>query len=158
MDGEAIPAAHTCAGGGGQNNWGEAPPLAWSGVPEGTMSFAFFMIDDTLTTKQPPDQNGYHSGAWNIPTTITELPQGFTPTDLDGATAINGAYLGPCPNLISQGNTDTYKLHVLALPMASYAITGSGTAGVKAAWEMLKDVALGDAVLTGTSDAVSGQP
>lgn len=156
-DGEEIPSAHTCGGGGGQMNWGEAPPLAWTGVPAGTMSFAFFMIDDTLTTKPQPDVNGYHSAAWNIPTTITELPQGFGPSDLGGATAINGAYLGPCPNLITQGNTDTYKLHVLALPMASYTISGSGTQGVKTAWEMLKDVALGDAVLSGTSDAVQGQ-
>jgi phosphatidylethanolamine-binding protein (PEBP) family uncharacterized protein len=157
-DGEEIPSDHTCAGGGGQMNWGEGPPLVWTGVPEGTMSFAFFMIDDTLTTKQPPDQNGYHSAAWNIPTTITELPQGFGPSDLGGATAINGAYLGPCPNLITQGNTDIYKLHVLALPMASYTINGSGTAGVRMAWETLSAVALGDAVLSGTSDAVQGQP
>lgn len=153
-DGEEIPAAHTCEGGGGQNNWGAAPDLKWENAPEGTMSFAFFMIDETLTTKEPPDVNGNHSGAWNIPTTVTELPLGWGTADLDGATAINGGYLGPCPNLVTQGNTDTYNLIVLALPMASYTITASGTAGVRDAYAQLKEEALAEAILSGTSDAV----
>ena len=117
------------------------------------MSFAFFMIDETLTTKTPPDVNGNHSGAWNIPTTITELPEGFTPADLSGATAINGAYLGPCPNLVTQGNTDTYNLILLALPEASYTINGTGTEVVRDAYATLKAEALGEAILSGTSDA-----
>ncbi len=154
-DGEEIPAAHTCEGGGGQMNWGQAPSLKWENPPEGTMSYAFFMIDETLTTKQPPDVNGNHSAAWNIPTTITELPLGWTPTaDLPGAMAINGGYLGPCPNLITQGNTDKYNLILLALPEASYTVTGNGTAGVRDAYAMLKAEALGEAILSGTSGAV----
>lgn len=153
-DGEEIPAAHTCEGGGGQNNWGAAPSLKWENPPEGTLSYAFFMIDETLTTKQPPDVNGNHSGAWNIPTTITELPLGWGTSALGGATAINGGYLGPCPNLVTQGNTDTYNLIILALPMASYTLSGTGTMGVRDAYATLSAVALDEAVLSGTSDAV----
>lgn len=153
-DGESIPPAHTCEGGGGQMNWGAAPALKWENPPEGTMSYAFFMIDETLTTKQPPDVNGNHSGAWNIPTTITELPDGWTvAANLTGATAINGGYLGPCPNLVTNGNTDKYNLIVLALPEATYSITASGTAGVRDTYAQLKAEALAEAVLSGTSNA-----
>lgn len=154
-DGEEIPAAHTCEGGGGQMNWGQAPSLKWENPPEGTMSYAFFMIDETLTTKQPPDVNGNHSGVWNIPTSITELPLGWTiAANLSGATGINGGYLGPCPNLITQGNTDKYNLILLALPEASYTVSGNGTSGVRDAYAMLKAEALAEAILSGTSAAV----
>lgn len=136
-------------------NWGQAPSLKWENPPEGTMSYAFFMIDETLTTKQPPDVNGNHSAVWNIPTTVSELPMGWTiAANLSGATGINGGYLGPCPNLITQGNTDKYNLILLALPEASYTVTGNGTAGVRDAYAMLKAEALGEAILSGTSDAV----
>lgn len=127
-------------------NWGVAPSLSWENPPEGTMSYAFFMIDWTLTMGENPSVNGYHSGAWNIPTTITELELGWGMADLPGAKIINGGYLGPCP----PSGTDTYHLIILALPMASYTINGSGTMGVKTAYDMLKGVALGTAEITGT--------
>jgi phosphatidylethanolamine-binding protein (PEBP) family uncharacterized protein len=146
-DGEPIPAAHTCDGGGGQGGWGISPSLKWENPPEGTMSYAFFMIDWTLTMGASSDVNGYHSAAWNIPTTITELDLSWTAAaDLPGATAINGGYFGPCP----PSGTDTYHLIIMALPMASYTLNGAGTQGVKAAYDMLKDVALDTAEVTGT--------
>jgi phosphatidylethanolamine-binding protein (PEBP) family uncharacterized protein len=145
-DGMPIPEAHTCDGGGGQMNWGVAPSFKWENPPEGTMSYAFFMIDWTLTMKNPPDVLGYHSAAWNIPTTVTELDLGWGMADLPGAKIINGGYLGPCP----PSGTDTYHMIVLALPMASYTISGSASQGVKTAWDMLKGVALATAEIKGT--------
>jgi len=128
-------------------NWGVAPSFKWSNPPAGTMSYAFFMIDWTLTMATSPDVNGYHSAAWNIPTTTTQVAKGWTLTDLGtGVKGINGGYLGPCP----PNGPDTYHMIILALPMASYTINGAGTAGVKSAYEMLKGVALASAELTGT--------
>lgn len=147
MDGMTIPEAHTCDGKGGTMDWGVAPSFKWENPPAGTMSYAFFMIDWTLTMKATPDVNGYHSAAWNIPTTITSLNKGWGLTDL-GASAkgINGGYLGPCP----PNGPDTYHMIVMALPMASYTISATGTAGVRSTYDMLKGVALGTAELTGT--------
>jgi phosphatidylethanolamine-binding protein (PEBP) family uncharacterized protein len=148
VNGMKIPEAHTCDGKGGQMDWGVAPSFKWSNPPAGTMSYAFFMIDWTLTMKAMPDQNGYHSGAWNIPTTITELPKGWGATNVTGAKVINGGYLGPCPPM----GTDTYHMIIMALPMASYTAlnSASGTGGVKTAYDTLKAVALATAEVTGT--------
>jgi len=147
VDGMTIPEAHTCDGKGGFMDWGVAPSFKWSNPPAGTMSYAFFMIDWTLTMGASPSVNGYHSGAWNIPTTLTQLSKGWAAADLGtSAKSINGGYLGPCP----PSGTDTYHMIIMALPMASYTITGSGTAGVKTAYDMLKGVALASAELTGT--------
>lgn len=146
-DGAPIDPKHTCDGGGGQMNWGVAPQLTWTNPPEGTMSYAFFMIDWTLTMGASPSDLGYHSMAWNIPTTITELPSAWTASsDLPGAMAINGGYLGPCP----PSGVDTYHLIVMAMPEASYTVTGSGTTGVKNGYNMMKEVALAVAEVTGT--------
>jgi phosphatidylethanolamine-binding protein (PEBP) family uncharacterized protein len=144
--GVAIPEAHTCDGKGGQMDWGVAPSFKWTSPPAGTMSYAFFMIDWTLTMGASPSVNGYHSAAWNIPTTITELPKGWGATNVGTGKVINGGYLGPCPPT----GTDTYHMIIMALPMASYTISGTGTAGVKSAYEMLKPLALATAELTGT--------
>ena len=142
-----IPEAHTCDGKGGFMDWGVAPSFKWSNPPAGTMSYAFFMIDWTLTMAASPSVNGYHSGAWNIPTTTTQVAKGWALADLGtGVKGINGGYLGPCP----PSGTDTYHMIIMALPMASYNITATGTAGVKSAYDMLKGVALASAELTGT--------
>lgn len=154
-DGAPIDPKHTCAGGGGQLNWGVAPQLTWTNPPEGTMSYAFFMIDWTLTMNGGTDVNGYHSGAWNIPSSIMELDSEWTAAaDLPGAKSINGGYLGPCPNQGAvSGKTDTYHMIVMALPDASYTLNGSGTSGVKTAYDTLKAEAIEIVEITGTSNA-----
>ena len=119
------------------------------------MSYAFFVIDMTLTGKEPPDVNGNHSAAWNIPTTITSLEEGWGLADLDGAEGINGGYLGPCPNLVTQGNTDTYHLILLAMPEASYDLNYTMPAGVRDAYAELSAKALEEVFIEGTSDAVN---
>src|SRR5690606_26200655 len=61
-EGEDFPEAHTCSMPGmGPYMFGAPISLTWSGVPEGTQSFALVMLDVTLTEQTPPDQNGYHS-------------------------------------------------------------------------------------------------
>jgi|GEM_PF-1032002 len=154
--GDPIPEGHTCADpqSRGQNGWGAAPDLMIANPPEGTMSYAFFMIDITLADQG--NVNGNHSGAWNIPTTITSLAEGWGLADLDGAAGINGGYLGPCPNMsAATSNNDTYHLILLAMPEASYTGTGTGTAGVRDTYADLKAQALEEIFIEGTSDAVN---
>ena len=110
-----IPKTHTCIGGStdepgkyfarsnltptdAQNL---SPPLAWSGVPEGTQSFALVMRSTELLAS---DETWVHWVMWNIPATVTELEKGIEESE----TLENGArqglnsggvvgYLGPCP-------------------------------------------------------------
>jgi Raf kinase inhibitor-like YbhB/YbcL family protein len=85
-EGEAIPTKHTCDG------EDVSPLLAWSGVPEGTDSFAL-IVDD-------PDASGFvHWVLTDIPGDARELPEGEgdsigTPGPNDfGRTG----WGGPCP-------------------------------------------------------------
>jgi Raf kinase inhibitor-like YbhB/YbcL family protein len=83
-DGGTIPARFTCEGDD------LAPPLAWSGAPEGTRSFALIMDD--------PDAPGRVFTHWllyDVPADATALqaPPGRTfPNDFGKA-----GYRGPCP-------------------------------------------------------------
>ena len=110
-----IPKTHTCIGGtvdkpgayfarsnltptDAQNL---SPPLAWSGAPEGTQSFALVMRSTELLAS---DETWVHWVIWNIPAGVTELAEGVEEVE----TLENGArqglnsggvagYLGPCP-------------------------------------------------------------
>jgi hypothetical protein len=105
--GEEIPVRHSCFA---ENL---SPPLAWSGLPEGTVSLAL-VVDDP--DSQPP---GFvHWVVYNLPATTFGLPEGVpTQGELDDGTlqgtngfapfegqtfpsgaTINGVgYAGPCP-------------------------------------------------------------
>ena len=147
-EGMPFPEKHTCAGGGGTLGFGLAPSFAWSGAPEGTMSYAMVMIDKTLVDEG--NMLGYHSAFWNVPTTVTSLPAEFVVADLgQGAKQIQNGYLGPCPS----GEQHTYEFHMYALPEATYDITATSTMGVKAALELFEVEATEIALLTGTSNA-----
>ncbi|MDO8463304.1 MAG: YbhB/YbcL family Raf kinase inhibitor-like protein [bacterium] len=86
--GTPIPMAYSCQG--SNTN----PPLAVSGVPEGTKSFALTFVD---TDGQV---GGFtHWVLWNIPATATTIATGSVPSG-----AVQGAiedgerrYFGPCP-------------------------------------------------------------
>ncbi|MGB8266152.1 MAG: YbhB/YbcL family Raf kinase inhibitor-like protein [Candidatus Velthaea sp.] len=75
-DGDVLPATYMYQGigidktpCGGQ---GISPPLAWTGAPEGTQSFAVAILD-------PDGFNGLGVSHWlmyNIPPTVTAVPQG----------------------------------------------------------------------------------
>lgn len=68
-DGGAIPPAHAQAG------RDVSPPLAWSGVPEGTQGFVLVMrdLDEILPATGEPR---LHWLVWNIPAGATSLPAG----------------------------------------------------------------------------------
>lgn len=85
-DGHAIPSRYTCDG---EN---QSPPLAWTEVPEGTVTFALIVSD--------PDANEFiHWLLTDIPGDATGLPEGGG--DAIGSPEMNdfgeSGWGGPCP-------------------------------------------------------------
>jgi Raf kinase inhibitor-like YbhB/YbcL family protein len=88
--GASIPAVYTCDG---RN---VAPPLAWSGVPAETKSFALIADDPDA-----PSGTWVHWVLWNLPTSANSIPETGTPLPagaLEGKNDFGDAgYGGPCP-------------------------------------------------------------
>ncbi len=114
-----IPIEHACPSNKTNPNLGDirdggnlSPPLAWTGVPEGTVSLALVMEG-----KEPrADEPNVHWLVWNIPAEVTELPAGTPTTTLlasIGPRAAQGTnsfgrigYDGPCPQPINLEGQD----------------------------------------------------
>ncbi|HEX6272313.1 MAG TPA: YbhB/YbcL family Raf kinase inhibitor-like protein [Polyangiaceae bacterium] len=146
-----MSADFTCAGDG------HSPPLAWSGVPAGTMSFAMVFVDTTIIDANMMDQRGYHSAIWDMPASTMSLPEDVP----DGATItspvmarqfnpLRAGYLGPCPNN-GAAPADTYEFRLYALPVAT--LTGQLTSVRSILQAIMAANPLGVAVLRAKSDA-----
>ena len=92
-NGQMIPVKYSCKG---EN---VSPPLAWSGAPAGTKSFALIMDDPDA-----PSGIFVHWVVFNIPATAAGLGERVSPSGkLPDATiqGVNGrqatGYTGPCP-------------------------------------------------------------
>jgi len=93
-DGAAIPVKHTCDG------LDVSPPLAWSGAPAGTRSFALIADDPDA-----PAGSWVHWVVYNLPAAVAELPENVAKVealDLGGARQGRNdfrrpGYGGPCP-------------------------------------------------------------
>ena len=92
-DGAAIPKKYTCDG------QDLSPPLAWTGVPEGTKSLALICDDPDA-----PMGTWVHWVLWGLPPSAPALPEGAPPTGtLPGGIqqGMNSwpkvGYGGPCP-------------------------------------------------------------
>jgi Raf kinase inhibitor-like YbhB/YbcL family protein len=143
--GATSPKKFVCTNGGGQNR---SPPLAWSGAPAGTQSYAIVMRDLDY-------MNGFiHWAIWDIPGSATSLPENvqksYQPNNVSGAkqapfNANITGYQGPC----SQMSVNTYELTLYAIPtatikglnqnstkqQAAQAIVNAATANTKLAGE-----------------------
>ncbi len=86
----------------------KSPPLAWTGAPEGTVSFALVMADPDVAAKDTVVGGRWiHWVMWNIPADVTELPERVaTTTDVAaiGPNTRQGVndygnigWSGPCP-------------------------------------------------------------
>ena len=141
-DGGTIPPAQACVARNGQN---QSPPLAWTNVPAGTMSFAIVFTDLN---------NGLvHSAIYDIPGTLTSIPgmvdKVYAPTAVPGAhhpaayTNVRGSE-GPCPNRAHMYQHKIYALATATVPgsMMSTSRTQLVTA--------LEATNLGTATLTAT--------
>lgn len=130
MNGQTIPTKYECASNGPGMN--VSPPLAWSGGPAGTLSYAIVMRDlDYL--------NGFiHWVIWDIPATNQSVPEDIehtaNPTTPAGSKQANfngsiTGYQGPC----SPGIINTYEITLYAIPTATIAGITPATAKADAA-------------------------
>ena len=89
-NGNDIPARFTCDG------KDLSPPLAWSGAPPGTRSFAIICSDPDA-----PSGIWYHWAAFDIPHNVEALDEHFRPGSTKIREAVNDfgrkGYGGPCP-------------------------------------------------------------
>lgn len=92
-----IPAKHTCEGA----DW--SPPLAWSGVPQGTKSLALVVDDPDAPDPRAPKMTWVHWVVYDIPPNVTSLPENAKAAGLARAAreGLNDwktvGYRGPCP-------------------------------------------------------------
>jgi len=70
-DGE-IPRKYTC------EDQDISPPLSWSGVPDGTKSFALIVDDPDAPDPNAPRMTWVHWVLYNLPSTTRELPESAT--------------------------------------------------------------------------------
>jgi Raf kinase inhibitor-like YbhB/YbcL family protein len=92
-----IPKRYTCEGSD------VSPPLAWSGVPDGTESLALVVDDPDAPDPKAPKMTWVHWVLYNLPSTAGALPEAVAPETLPPGT-IEGlndwnkpGYGGPCP-------------------------------------------------------------
>ena len=92
-----IPAVHTCDG------KDTAPPLRWSGAPEGTKSFALIVDDPDAPDPAAPKRTFVHWVLYDIPVEATGLPEAASAAKLPSGAreGVNDwdktGYGGPCP-------------------------------------------------------------
>ena len=108
----AIPAAYTCEGDD------RSPPLAWSGAPPGTRSFALVVDDPDAPDPAAPRMTWVHWVLFNIPADVSELAENVPPDKKLANGARHGmndfrkyGYGGPCP----PSGTHRYYFKVFAL-------------------------------------------
>ena len=117
-----MPIEYTCTNNeyypesGFEFRYGEekSPPLAWTGAPEGTQSFAIVMDDPDVAARDTVVGGRWvHWVIWNIPADVTELPEliatttevlSIGPTTRQGTNDYKRiGWSGPCPgeNLVA---------------------------------------------------------
>jgi len=116
-EGSPIPVMYTCSGAG------VSPPLAWSGAPTSTKSFALIMDD--------PDAPGGTFTHWvlfDIPGTTSSLAEGTTGVGIAGKNSFGAsAYGGPCP---PSGKAHRYFFKLFALDLATTGLATGATRSV----------------------------
>ncbi len=95
--GGAIPSKYTC------EDRDLSPPLAWSGAPPGTKTFALIVDDPDAPDPAKPQRVYVHWVLYNIPATAIALPENASKKGLPRG-AVQGRndwgkveYGGPCP-------------------------------------------------------------
>lgn len=142
-EGRTIPVVDTCSGAN------TSPPLAWTGAPGGTLSFAVVLTDLSITLT--------HWVIYDISATTTGLPASvenvYAPNNVAGAHqtvsvhAPTVGYYGPCPS--RPPPVHTYQFAVYALDTA----TLPGVSAQSTPQEAIAEIQahrLGSGTLTGT--------
>jgi Raf kinase inhibitor-like YbhB/YbcL family protein len=96
-DGQTIPIQYTCQG------QDVSPPLAWTGIPEGTRSLVLIVDDPDAPDPQAPKMTWVHWVLYNLPPDSEGVTEGRAPASLPPGTeeGVNDwrrtGYGGPCP-------------------------------------------------------------
>jgi Raf kinase inhibitor-like YbhB/YbcL family protein len=113
--GKSIPSRFTCDGGD------YAPPLAWSGAPPETRSFALVCHDPDA-----PSGDFYHWAAFDIAADAASLPESLGPKKPPIREAINDfgrrGYGGPCPPGGHGQHHYHFTLYALDVPHLALAV------------------------------------
>jgi len=143
QQGGSIPSRFTCDGAG------SAPPLAWSGAPAGTKSFALIADDPDAPDPKAPKVTWVHWVLYDIPASASSLPEGVSSQTLPAGTheGENGwkkpGYGGPCPPI----GRHRYFFKLYALDATLGDLGAPDKAKVEAA---MKGHVVGHAELMGT--------
>ena len=123
----AIPGKYTCDG------EDISPALAWSNVPEGTKSFALIVDDPDAPDPANPRMTWVHWVVYNIPATMTSVPEGVKEKDLAKGTlpGLNDwkktGYDRPCPPIGK--HRYFHKLYALDIVLPDLKQTHQGKTG-----------------------------
>jgi Raf kinase inhibitor-like YbhB/YbcL family protein len=91
-EGGAIPSRYTCDASMPTN-----PPLAISGVPEGTKSLTLIVDDPDVPKRLKPDGVFDHWVLFNIPPDVVTIGEGDAPGTSGMSGTGQGEYVPPCP-------------------------------------------------------------
>ena len=95
--GGPIPQRYTCDG------EDVSPPLAWTGAPPATLSYALLVDDPDAPDPRAPRMTWVHWVVYNLPVDCAGLPEAVSEADLPAGTrpGMNdwkrSGYGGPCP-------------------------------------------------------------
>lgn len=126
-EGKFIPSKYTCDGAD------ISPPLKWSNAPQNTKTFALICDDPDA-----PVGTWVHWVLYDIPSTVTELPEGVPSDKTLSSGAIHGindfrkyGYGGPCP----PSGTHRYYFKIYALDTELKLAPGAKKSDVEKAME-----------------------
>ncbi len=137
--GDVIPTPYTCDG------RDVSPPLAWSGIPNGTHSLVLIVSDHDA-----PRGTWYHWVLYAIPPELSGLPENVDPRELSAAIhdGMNSwkrsGYSGPCP----PAGRHRYFFHLYALDRVLAEVPQQPNA--MELYQAMQGHVLGKAVLMGT--------
>lgn len=135
-----IPSTYTCDG----NDM--SPPLSWTGIPEGTASFALIMDDPDVPKELKSDGVFDHWTLFNIPPEIREIPQGGSVGVAGENSRREQKYTGPCPPPQYEPSEHRYFFRLYALDTILDLPAGSSKIQVLA---MMEGHIIGQAELVG---------
>ena len=121
VDGGALPSQYTCDGSGGMLS--HSPPLAWTGAPSGTVTYALTISTIAL------DGTKYNWVLYNIPSTVTSLAEATTLGTAGVST--DGSELRYYPPCSSGPGEKTYTFTLYALSgTPTFSVPASQVTGV----------------------------
>jgi hypothetical protein len=136
-----IPRRYTCEG------EDLAPPLRWTGVPDGAASLVLIVDDPDAPDPAAPQRTWVHWVLYDIPPAASELPEGGRPPPVGAREGLNDwnrrGYGGPCPPV----GRHRYFFKLYALDQALPALARPTKVGVEQA---MRGHVLAQAELVGT--------